>query len=78
MLETETKTYTEPDGIEVTYGDLIEKRYEGEWNFEFDIDIDNSKTDIVQVNETNENGLGIAKVVLLSNSWTKELYLVWK
>ena len=38
------------------------KRYEGEWNFEFDVSLDTSRTQTVELNDTNAEGLGISKV----------------
>ena len=62
LFETESKTYTDPDGNEVTLNDPTRKAYEGTWNFELDIELDTSKTQVVEVNETNEEGVGISKV----------------
>lgn len=62
LFGTESKTYTDPDGNEVTLNDPTRKAYEGTWNFELDIELDTSKTQVVEVNETNEEGVGISKV----------------
>jgi hypothetical protein len=38
------------------------KRYDGEWNFQLAVSVDDSKTQTVAVNKTSETGLGISKV----------------
>ena len=36
--------------------------YDGAWNYELELSVDNSKTQVQEVNTTNENGVGIASV----------------
>lgn len=62
LFETEESTEIGPDGNERTISDPIRKIYEGEWNFQFNVEIDRSKTQTVEVNDTNENGIGISSV----------------
>ena len=40
--------------------DLI---FEGNWNFHLDVALDNEETQTVEINEVNENGVGLEKVV---------------
>lgn len=62
LFETEARTVTFPEGdTGVIYNNLV-KRYEGEWNFEFDVSLDTSRTQTVELNDTNAEGLGISKV----------------
>lgn len=50
------------DGNTMTIYDYVKKEYEGNWNFQLAVSIDMSKTQVIEINETNENGIGIAKV----------------
>lgn len=50
------------DGTTETVNDFIKKRYVGNWNFQLDVSIDMSRTQVVEINDTDENGIGIEKV----------------
>lgn len=39
------------------------RAYEGKWCYEVPVKIDNSQTTVVEINETNEDGIGLASVV---------------
>ncbi len=62
LFETEKKTATDPDGNQVTWDEPVRKAYEGTWNFELEVALDTSKTQVVEVNETNDQGVGILQV----------------
>lgn len=62
LFETEARTVTFPEGDTGIIYDNLVKRYEGEWNFEFDVSLDTSRTQTVELNDTNAEGLGISKV----------------
>lgn len=62
LFETEARTVTFPEGDTGVIYDNLVKRYEGEWNFEFDVSLDTSRTQTVELNDTNAEGLGISKV----------------
>lgn len=62
LFETEARTVTLPEGDTGVIYDNLVKRYEGEWNFEFDVSLDTSRTQTVELNDTNAEGLGISKV----------------
>lgn len=51
----------------VIYPDTPEEeyayRYEGPWSFEVPITIDDSQTEVLELNETNADGIGLEKVV---------------
>lgn len=50
------------DGTTETVYDFVKKRYEGNWNFQLDVSTDMSRTQVVEINNTTENGIGIEKV----------------
>ena len=50
------------DGEEIMYRQPLQKHYEGTWNFAIDVRMNRDGEETVQVNETNENGVGIASV----------------
>lgn len=50
------------DGEEIMHRQHLEKHYEGTWNFAIDVRMNRDGEETVQVNETNENGIGIASV----------------
>lgn len=62
LFETESQTYTDPDGNQVTMDEPVRKAYEGTWNFELDVTLDTSKTQVVEVNGSNDQGVGILQV----------------
>ena len=62
LFETKARTVTFPEGDTGVIYDNLVKRYEGEWNFEFDVSLDTSRTQTVELNDTNAEGLGISKV----------------
>lgn len=51
-----------PDGATTTVEEPVWKEYEGTWNFNFDIQVDYSQTQTAEVNETNDEGVGVSKV----------------
>ncbi|MCH1984339.1 DUF4179 domain-containing protein [Ruminococcus sp. OA3] len=59
-----TQTVNDPDnpGETLTIPVTDQKHYEGEWEFNFDVVLDNSSTTTVTVDETNEAGVGISAV----------------
>ncbi|UWP60337.1 DUF4179 domain-containing protein [Ruminococcus gauvreauii] len=59
-----TQTVNDPDnpGETLTIPVTDQKHYEGEWEFNFDVVLDNSATTTVTVDETNEEGVGISEV----------------
>lgn len=62
LLEYEEVPLTDPDGNEVTIKDPVQKHYNGTWNFAIDITMNKEGRQLVQVNKTNEDGVGIASV----------------
>lgn len=38
--------------------------YDGQWNFSLDLTVDKSRTQVIEVNELNEKGVGLADVIL--------------
>lgn len=62
LLEYKEVPLTDPDGNEVTIKDAIEKHYKGTWNFAIDVTMNKEGAQLVQVNKTNEDGVGIASV----------------
>ena len=37
--------------------------YEGNWSYEIPVHIDNTQTTVIEINETNENGIGLESVI---------------
>lgn len=72
MIEEEA---TFPDGEAVTVSNPVKKEYEGPWNFHFDIQVDYSQTQTVEVNDVYEEGVGIAKVEKTPYEITAELVI---
>ncbi|MDE5716750.1 MAG: DUF4179 domain-containing protein [Lachnospiraceae bacterium] len=62
LMQYEEVTLTDPDGNEVTIQDAIRKHYKGTWNFAIDVTMNKEGTQVVEVNKTNEDGIGIASV----------------
>lgn len=62
LFETEEMTAKDPDGNEVTFQEPIRKEYTGEWNFELDVQLDTSNTQTMDIQEVNDQGVGIATV----------------
>lgn len=63
LLQYESVQATDPETKEaITLQVPAEKHYAGTWNFAIDITMNNNENQIVQVNKTNENGVGIASV----------------
>lgn len=62
LPEYEEVPLTDPDGNEVTIKDAIKKHYKGTWNFAIDVTMNKEGAQLVQVNKTNEDGVGIASV----------------
>ncbi len=52
-----------PDGTEFSCVDEERKHYQGEWHFEMDIHQDNSQTQIIDVEQVGDAGVGIKEVV---------------
>ncbi|WP_394917250.1 hypothetical protein [uncultured Robinsoniella sp.] len=62
LFETKARTVTFPEGdTGVVYDNLV-KKYEGNWDFQFDVALDTSRTSIIELNDTNADGLGISKI----------------
>lgn len=59
QISAEGKDY---NGNAMTIYDYAKKEYEGNWNFQLDVSIDLSKTQVVELNDTAENGIGIKNV----------------
>ena len=55
-------TAKDPDGNEVTFQEPIRKEYTGEWNFELEVQLDTSNTQTMDIQEVNDQGVGIATV----------------
>lgn len=62
LFETVAKEYTDPDGEKVVFNEAVKKEYEGEWNFHLDVKLDESQTQVRNINTTNDSGIGIAKI----------------
>lgn len=63
----ETKQKTDEDFATMSAEEMEDMQqetyaYTGAWDFEIEMAIDESKTQVQEVNETNENGIGIASV----------------
>lgn len=75
LFETEEKTVTFPEGDSgVVYENLV-KKYEGNWDFQFDVALDTSRTRTIELNDTNENGLGISKIEKTPYEITAEMII---
>lgn len=62
LFETKARTVTFPEGdTGVVYDNLV-KKYEGNWDFQFDVALDTSRTSFIELNDTNAEGLGISKI----------------
>lgn len=63
LLEYEMVQARDPETNEtVDLPEAMTKHYEGTWNFAIDVKMNRDGTQTVQVNKTNENGVGIAYV----------------
>lgn len=62
LNEPEEGEITDPITGETKTTVSTHKRYNGEWNFSIPITIDQSGTQVKEIMETNEDGLGISKV----------------
>ena len=62
LKEYEEIPMRDADGVEIIVPQHLEKHYEGTWNFAVDVKMNKEGEQIVQVNKTNENGVGIASV----------------
>lgn len=63
LLECEAVQIEDPESGEVfTIHEHIKKHYAGTWNFAIDVTMNKNRSQIIQVNKTNENGVGIASV----------------
>lgn len=62
LLQYEEVPLTDPDGNEVTIQDPIRKHYKGTWNFAIDVTMSKEGAQFVEINKTNEDGVGIASV----------------
>ncbi len=63
LLECEAVEVKDPESGEVfTLHDPIKKHYAGTWNFAIDVTMNKNGSQVIQVNKTNENGVGIASV----------------
>lgn len=70
--------YTEEEVQSMSYEEyfnLMQYRYEGDWDFDIPITIDDSKTITLDLNETNEEGIGLKSVIKTPYELTvNELY----
>jgi hypothetical protein len=74
LLETEPATGTDDITGETFTAEVPKtKNYKGDWSFSFDVTLDTSNTQTVEVNETNEEGLGIATVSRTSEEITAKM-----
>lgn len=62
LFETIDKTVTFPEGDTKVVQENLVKEYEGEWNFQFDVSLDTSKTQTIELNDINKDGVGISTV----------------
>lgn len=63
LLQYEEVAARDPETNElITLPEAVRKHYSGTWNFAIDITMNKNGTQIVQVNKTNDNGVGIASV----------------
>ena len=63
LLEYEERQYRDPETDEmVTLPEPLWKHYEGTWNFEIEVNKNLKDMQTVEVNKTNEDGIGIASV----------------
>ncbi len=60
--EYEDVLLRDADGEEIMYKERLKKHYEGTWNFAIDVRMNKDGEEIVEINKTNENGIGIASV----------------
>lgn len=63
LMEYEEMQARDPEtGEMITVPDVVMKHYEGTWNFAIEVSKNRADTQTVQVNKTNEDGVGIASV----------------
>lgn len=62
LFETKARTVTFPEGDSGVVYDNLVKKYEGNWDFQFDVALDTSRTSVIELNDTNSEGLGISKI----------------
>ncbi|MDE5939383.1 MAG: DUF4179 domain-containing protein [Lachnospiraceae bacterium] len=62
LMQYEEVKLTDPDGNEVTIQDAIRKHYKGTWNFAIDVTMNKEGVQVVEINKTNDDGVGIASV----------------
>ncbi len=62
LLQYKDVPLTDPDGNEVTIQEPISKHYKGTWNFAIDVVMNKEGAQVVEVNKTNEDGVGIGSV----------------
>lgn len=62
LFTTVPTEHTYSDGETITQNEPQRKDYDGEWNFILDVTLDTSQTQSIDINATNDNGLGISKV----------------
>lgn len=74
LLETEPVTGVDDETGESYVVDVPKtKSYKGTWDFTFDITLDSSNTQVIELNETYEDGLGIATVTRTSEEIAVEM-----
>lgn len=61
-LDLTTTTYNDPEYGEIELQNFAVTEYEGDWTFDIDISCNSDNLTVINVNETNENGEGIATV----------------
>ncbi len=62
LFQYEQEQLTDPDGNAVTIGEPVKKHYKGSWNFAIDITVGSDGNQVVSVDQTNADGVGIASV----------------
>lgn len=63
LFEFESNIVIDPEtGEEFDAGRPLEQHYPGTWNFSFEVSLDTDNTKVIEVNDIDENGLGIEKV----------------
>ena len=67
--------YLWSDEVEIKYGrDAGYYKYEGDWSFDIPVTVDDSQTEVMELNDTNDEGIGLKSVIRTPTELTvKEL-----
>ncbi len=75
LPEYEEQTLLDPDGNEVTLKEPVKKHYKGTWNFAIDFTMKGEGEQIIEVNQKNAEGIGVASVKKTAYEITAEVIL---